>query len=220
MRSVREDIVETGRTGGTGRAGKRDAILNAAIEVFGREGYAGASVDEIARLAGVAKATLYTRFADKATLFVEAVTQAAGRSNQEVLDVIDTTSTDPDDLRGELERVGAGLVGCATNEVGAAVIRLQITEHSAFGDVFDEIRGANRYRTLDRLAGKLARLATSGRLRLRDPQRAARHFLALINDDTLARSGYGTKVLKPADTSEFVREAVDTFLDAFEARAE
>jgi len=209
----------TPRAAPADRVDKREAVLRAAIAVFGREGYARASVDEIARLAGVAKPTVYNRFGDKATLFVETVAHAAARSNDAVMDVIDATSTQPEDLRGELERLGRALAGCAMHSDGAAVIRLQMTEHAEFGEAFDKIRTEGRDRTLDRLAGKLAQLAATGHLRLTDPQRAARQFLALINDEALVRSGYGTTVLTQADIAAPVADAVDTFLAAFGTRA-
>lgn len=50
------------------------AILNAARELFLRHGFEAASMDAIARQAGVPRSTLYKRFADKATL-LEAVVQ-------------------------------------------------------------------------------------------------------------------------------------------------
>lgn len=198
---------------------RRDAILRAAIDVFGREGYARASIDEIARLAGVAKPTVYNKFADKATLFIEAVAGAAARSNDRVGEVVDSMKTHPEDLRAELERVGTALVGCATHPEGTAVIRLQMTEHSTFGREFDTIRVKGRDRTLDRLAGKLAQLAATGQLHISDPQRAARQFLALVNDDALIRSGFGTTVLSEHDVEGPVESAVDTFLAAFGPRA-
>ncbi len=207
--------VATSKTPRRAPTDKREAILKAAIEVFGREGYAGAKVDEIARLAGVAKPTVYSRFSDKTELFLEAVADAAAHSNQAAMDIIDATSVDPDDLRAELEQLGVALVGCAMHDDGAAVIRLTMTEHASFGDTFDTIRTSGRDRILDRLAGKLAQLATAGRLELADPQMAARHLLALINDDALARSGYGTTVLTADDIAGPVAEAVDTFLAAF-----
>src|SRR5262245_61869901 len=52
---------------------KRRAILDAASVVFLREGYAGASMDEITALAGASKATVYRYFTDKQTLFSEMV---------------------------------------------------------------------------------------------------------------------------------------------------
>ena len=51
----------------------RRALLRAAEEVFGEEGYDGASVSEITRRAGVAQGTFYVYFPDKKAVFVELV---------------------------------------------------------------------------------------------------------------------------------------------------
>jgi TetR/AcrR family transcriptional regulator len=48
---------------------RRNAILNAAIDEFAREGIAGARTDAIARAAKVNKALLYYYFKDKETLY-------------------------------------------------------------------------------------------------------------------------------------------------------
>ena len=52
---------------------KRNAILNAARTVFSRQGYAGASVDDVAAEAGIAKGTLYLYFKSKQELYVAAL---------------------------------------------------------------------------------------------------------------------------------------------------
>ncbi len=51
------------------REGKRDAIMDAAIAIFGKTGLDGASVEEIARTAGVAKGTVYLYFKSKDDIF-------------------------------------------------------------------------------------------------------------------------------------------------------
>ena len=53
---------------------KYDQVLAGAREVFLREGFEGASVDQIARDAGVSKATLYSYFPDKQALFMAVLT--------------------------------------------------------------------------------------------------------------------------------------------------
>src|SRR5262247_3488590 len=48
---------------------KREAILQAALELFGRYGYRRTSIDDIARQAGVAKGTVYLYVENKEALF-------------------------------------------------------------------------------------------------------------------------------------------------------
>ncbi|MFL5516033.1 MAG: TetR/AcrR family transcriptional regulator [Gemmatimonadales bacterium] len=50
-----------------------EEILEAAKHVFGESGYAGAKLDDVARLAGVSKGTLYLYFDSKEALFREMV---------------------------------------------------------------------------------------------------------------------------------------------------
>ncbi|MEJ8277604.1 TetR/AcrR family transcriptional regulator [Pseudonocardia spirodelae] len=47
----------------------RAALLDAAADVFAERGYDGASVDEIARVAGVSVGSIYSRFGSKQDLF-------------------------------------------------------------------------------------------------------------------------------------------------------
>jgi len=51
--------------------GGREAILNAAIEVFARQGYAGSSIRAICQAAGVTKPVLYYYFRSKEHLYQE-----------------------------------------------------------------------------------------------------------------------------------------------------
>jgi TetR/AcrR family transcriptional regulator, mexJK operon transcriptional repressor len=50
---------------------KLKQILDGARSVFREEGFAGASVDDIARRAGNSKATMYRYFPDKAAIYSE-----------------------------------------------------------------------------------------------------------------------------------------------------
>ena len=49
---------------------RREAILEAALEVFARRGYNGSSIDEIAQTAGISKALIYEHFPSKRDLHV------------------------------------------------------------------------------------------------------------------------------------------------------
>jgi len=57
------------RQGGDGAAGRREAILRAALREFATRGFEGARVDRVARMARVNKAMLYYYFGNKAGLY-------------------------------------------------------------------------------------------------------------------------------------------------------
>jgi AcrR family transcriptional regulator len=81
---------------------KRRQILDGARTVFLAEGFNGASMGEIARVAGVSKGTLYVYFDSKETLF-EALTIAERGSLAEALFSLDETNPD---TRAVLRQLG------------------------------------------------------------------------------------------------------------------
>jgi len=195
-------------------ADREAAILTAALAEFGRSGYADASVDDIARAAGVAKPTVYNRFGDKRSLFIRAWTTGALRSRDRVQRAIESADPRPDDLERTLVALGHALVECVTDEEGSAILRLQAGERSRFPEL-DETSERSRASNLDQLAGKLAQYSARGLLRLPDPGRAASHFMALVTDGALPASGYGTRRLTSSELDGSVRAGVETFLAAF-----
>lgn len=85
-----------------GRA-TRQAILDAAEEVFGEQSYDGASISEITRRAGVAQGTFYVYFPDKKAAFTELVRQLNHNLRRTLSEAIEGL-----DDRMEMERVGLG----------------------------------------------------------------------------------------------------------------
>jgi len=85
-----------------GRVQKRQAILDAALSVFTREGYGLASIDAIAAEAGVAKPTIYNHLGGKENLFRIVMVEAAEQSRTKILQALDAFPTDATDLRGQL----------------------------------------------------------------------------------------------------------------------
>ncbi len=69
------------------------AILQAVLEIFAEDGYAGVSIDGVAARAEVGKATIYRRYSSKAELIVEAVRCGAQ---------LDDLLPDTGDLRADL----------------------------------------------------------------------------------------------------------------------
>lgn len=83
-----------------GRA-TRQAILEAAEEVFGENSYERASIAEITRRAGVAQGTFYVYFPDKKTAFIELV-HALNRNLRHAI----SNAVAGLDSRFEIERIG------------------------------------------------------------------------------------------------------------------
>jgi AcrR family transcriptional regulator len=59
---------------------RRRAILEAALEVFSSHGFEGARVEEIARIAGVGKGTIYEHFEHKEDLFLNLCAHLVGEN--------------------------------------------------------------------------------------------------------------------------------------------
>jgi AcrR family transcriptional regulator len=71
----------------------RDAVLRAAVERFGREGYRATSVADIARDAGVGGTVAYAYFPNKEALFLAAVDEDAASLIGEGLALLDSDPT-------------------------------------------------------------------------------------------------------------------------------
>ncbi len=70
MRRTKEDAAAT-----------RRAILEAALTVFSRQGYAAARLEDIAHEAGVTRGAIYWHFASKVDLYGKLVSEASARSS-------------------------------------------------------------------------------------------------------------------------------------------
>ena len=83
------------------RQKRTELILETAEEILARKGYYGASMDEIAAQAGVAKGTLYQHFPTKEDLFFALIEQALARFEQ----IVQQAAASPSNAREKLERI-------------------------------------------------------------------------------------------------------------------
>ncbi len=187
---------------------KRDAIVEAASEVFLESGFEGASMAEIATRVGGSKATLYGYFRTKEELFVEAMQGEAKRYFEPIFAAL---QKDHDDLRQALQQFGERTLAVICLETSIQARRAIIAEsgRSDIGLRFYE-RGPKK--GVAELAAFLARKIEEGELRPCDPQVAAHHLMALLDSETVTPCLLGVKK-KPSAT--FVRQAVARALDSF-----
>ncbi len=118
------------RTRGRRLDASRDAaIASAVVEVLGRVGYAGLTMDAVAAVAGVGKATIYRRWRTKEDLVVDTISEI---SRSEV------NPTDTGSLEEDLREMLHTIVGVVNGPTGAATQALLSTvpHHPALAAAF------------------------------------------------------------------------------------
>ena len=208
-----------GTPDGPRSARKRAAILQAATEVFLRDGYPGASMDEIAALSAVSKQTIYKHFGSKEALFVEIVTSMTGAAG-------DTVHNDVVDL-GKDEELEDYLRAYALRQLTVVLTprlmqlrRLVIGEVGRFPDLAEALYEHGPKRAVGLLAAMIERLASRGLLTVDDPIVAATHFNWLVMSAPLnAAMLLGDRgIQKPAELRRQAEDGVRVFLAAYGQR--
>lgn len=187
---------------------KRNAIVEAASEVFLESGYEGASMAQIATRVGGSKATLYGYFSTKEELFVEVMQGVAKRYFEPIFAALEK---EHDNLRQALQQFGERTLAVICLETSIQARRAIIAEsgRSDIGLRFYE-RGPKK--GVAELAALLARKIEEGELRPCDPEVAALHLMALLDSETVTPCLLG---VKQRPTPAFVRQAVARALDTF-----
>jgi len=102
------------------RAATRGAILTAAEALFGRQGFAAATMDQVAQASGVAKGAIYHHFPTKEAVF-EAVFEHA--SAQLARDLAQASGGAPDVLAALSRGVRAYFAACAEGPTGQIILK-------------------------------------------------------------------------------------------------
>jgi len=64
---------------------KKNKILEASLELFGKKGYFETDIESIAKRADVGKGTIYLYFKNKKDLFISTINYALNNCNEEIL---------------------------------------------------------------------------------------------------------------------------------------
>ncbi|MER6345040.1 TetR/AcrR family transcriptional regulator [Streptomyces sp. NPDC001595] len=160
-------------------ARKHEAILEAATSVFLDKGYAGTSMDDIAKLAAVSKQTVYKHFSDKEKLFADIVLATTDRLDT-TIDLLADLPTDDADLEENLTRLARQFLTALTDPRVIQLRRLIIANADVFPDLGTEWYERGFQRGLTTLAATFQRLTDQGLLRIDDTLLAANHFSGLL----------------------------------------
>lgn len=197
-------------------------ILDAARRAFLEKGLAGASLDEIARLARAGKPTIYARFPSKEALYV-----AVAMRN--VAEVIESEIHLPDGVHVEerLVKLGVAMLRSALTDDHIGVMRLGISEARRFPDLANQVHRMASERgiaAVTRLLSEAAHADKTGALAARaafGPSRlptTAQFFIDLVLWPMLRHALFGEK-LRPlrAGIEAHVARSVVFFLTACHA---
>jgi TetR/AcrR family transcriptional repressor of bet genes len=101
---------------------RRQQIVDALLSVMGERGYGGASIQAIARRAGLAAGLIHYHFASKQEILLEAVRQLTSLVEQRYQTLAQRAATPRDRLRAFIDARLAKGAGASTSAVAAWVI--------------------------------------------------------------------------------------------------
>jgi AcrR family transcriptional regulator len=206
----------------TGRPDKRQAILDAALGEFARDGYARTSVDAIARSAGVSTRTIYAHFQGKARLFETVIQDSASRVAAVQVAIIERHLDKILDLEADLIAFGTDLTKPMTGFLDHFALVRQVNaelEHIP-QPAIEAWRRAGPQRVIAALADRLRRIANRGLLALdagdaadEPASLAAAHLMLLVQGAVPFHHGVGAN--DKADLGPIVRAGVRVFLHGY-----
>lgn len=190
---------------------KRRQIMDGARSVFLGSGFDGASMNDIARAAGVSKGTLYAYFESKEDLFEAIIRVEYGQAAERLCIFKDTGN-----VRETLTDFGIRLIGRMTEPDTLAFARVVISAAGKFPNVGRAFYEAGPLYGATRLSGRLADMEKAGVLKVPDPERAAWQFVDLCQSYVYKRLLFGvTETVSPQEIEASVKAGVDVFLTAY-----
>ncbi|MGO4851839.1 TetR/AcrR family transcriptional regulator [Phaeovulum sp. W22_SRMD_FR3] len=193
---------------------KYDQVLEGARTVFMRDGFEGANVDDIARVAGVSKATLYSYFPDKKLLFMETARKECLQQANEAVEIFDVDAPVEQVLLGAGQRI----VSFITSEFGRRMFRICVAECERFPTLGHQFYESGPRLLRDRLSAYLRHASEKGELVIEDFDLAAEQFAELCKADLHARILFGIEECCPnRDGKRAVDGAVEMFLARYGA---
>ena len=195
---------------------KRRQILDGARKVFMDLGFDGASMNEIARSAGVSKGTLYVYFADKSRLF-EAIVEDEALEKAKIAYNLDPRR----DVETTLREFGRTYIGSICRPGGGSSIRTVMAIAERMPDVGRQFYENVLANTINRLADYLRAHVRPGDLVIDDCGLAAAQFLQMCQATLFLPFVFQAE---PAPSAERIARVVDSatrlFLQTYRAKPE
>ncbi len=196
------------------RGRKFDQVLAGARKVFMSDGFEGASVDDIARVAGVSKATLYSYFPDKRLLFMEVARCECAFMAEHALSLIDESQPP----RQVLTVAATQIVTFMLSEFSQQTFRICVAERDRFPELGREFYASGPEMGRERLSEYLDLAIGRGELAIEDVGMAAEQFSELCKAKLWTRAVFGIQTsFTQAEIDDVAGHAVDMFLARYGA---
>jgi len=191
-------------------AGKDEAILQAAGDLFMERGYEAVSLDAVAQAAGVSKATIYARYADKDALFTAVLRQECERAVSP-----DSFLPAPDQpVRDTLILVATRFLNLVTGEKAMQMNRVLVAESGRAPRMAQLFYETAVLALKNRFAAWLETETERGRLNVRDPHGAAWRYLGGVKGEAHMRASYGLPPVDPEHLRVHIENGADEFIRA------
>ncbi len=196
-------------TGTITRGRKFEQVLEGARAVFMEHGYEGASVDDIARAAGVSKATLYSYFSDKRLLFAEVARVEALRLAEDAMKLLNPGEHPEKALR----IAGEHYISYLVSDFGQSQLTLCASESRRFPELGKLFYEAGPAQVRAHLGGYLTVAVEEGRLKIDDIDLAADQFQELCKTSLYSKMLCGVQnSFEPAEIERTLSGAIEMFM--------
>lgn len=203
------------------RSKKTKQIVDGAKAVFLESGFEGASVDEIAKRAGVSKATVYTNFQDKQALFSAAVQDEANETKAWMSDFPTVQAAiEAADQSESSETLSERIVRFTVDRflrfllspMPRANYRIVVAESKRFPQLGHLLWTHGPEAGIERMAGFLREVSNQGHLKIDDAVEASRVLCDFVDGYLSRKVRMGALPEVPEATIE---EEVDTITRLF-----
>ena len=173
------------------------------------DGFEGANVDDIARAAGVSKATLYSYFPDKALLFSEVARCECDRMASAAMQEIDMNAP----IRDVLMLIATRLMTFLLSDFSQSMFRICVSERDRFPDIARAFYLSGPDMGRRQLEEGFRDAAQRGKLKIDDFAMAAEQFADLAKSTLWLKAVFGVQTqFTDAEIRTVAEQAVETFL--------
>lgn len=192
---------------------RRQAILQAGMEVFFEYGYTCASVDEIVRRAGGSKRTVYKYFHNKEGLFAAVLVSLV----DQMMEPLAPEITDEQGLYDTLEKLGRNYMDILLQDESLAIFRTVVSEGARFPELGKAFYESGPGAAVERLSNYLMQQVGLGVLRIANTEAAARQYFGMVRSDLHMRALLGLQLPNKQEILYDISRAVDIFVKEYDA---